>query len=71
MDYRDTIAASHAWRVRFETPDGMFTFVDLRIGDPLGDGKLWHRDDAEKWAAQEVQKNPSKYARVAKVYAID
>lgn len=67
MEDSDTIAVHHAWRVRFETPDGMFTFVDLRIGN----GGVWHRRDAEEWATNELKTNPSKYARVAKVYAID
>ena len=67
MSDPDSIALHHAWRVRFETPDGMFTFVDLRMEND----NVLRRSEAEQWAQVAVKENPSRYARVAKVYAID
>ncbi len=67
MSDPDSIALHHAWRVRFETPDGMFTFVDLRMEND----NVLRRSEAEQWAQVAVKENPSRYARVSKVYAID
>ena len=57
--------AAHRWRVRWETPDGMMTFVQIhRAGNRLT------RSEVEAWAAAQVVEHPAKYARVAKCYTV-
>lgn len=58
---------AHSWRVRFQTPDGYFTFVD--IGSPSG--PLIPKDAALAWGRQEAKQNPKQYACVSSAYSID
>jgi hypothetical protein len=57
---------SHRWRVRWETPNGMFTFEQIhRAGLKLS------RSEVEAWAAAQVQERPKRYARVAACYPVE
>lgn len=56
--------ANH-WRVRWETPDGMMTFVQIhREAPPVT------RSEVEGWAQQQVQSRPDELARVACCYVV-
>lgn len=58
---------AYSWRVRFQLPDGAFTFVDIsgREHTPIS------KKTAEAWGADEVAKSKGGYVRVAAVYSID
>ncbi len=53
------------WRVRWETPDGMMTFVQIHRSAPL-----LPRSEVEGWARAQVAAHPDKYARVACCYVV-
>jgi len=55
------------WRVRFETPDGMYTFTDI---SKRGGFKL-DRSEVEDWAETQVRANHGRYAKVAAVLNLD
>jgi len=55
------------WCVRFLTPDGYYTFTDIKSRSGLPMPKA----AAYAWGLQEVAKNPERYAGVASVYRID
>jgi hypothetical protein len=66
MRTKQAVEIASNWRVRFETPDGYFTFTDLTMPN----GTLT-RAEAENWARVALKENPSRYARVAKVINLD
>lgn len=55
------------WRVRWETPGGMYTFTDVV---KHGGFKL-DRTEVEDWAETQVRAHPSKYTAVAAVINLD
>lgn len=58
---------AHNWRVRFQMPDGYYTFTDIGSTSGLPMSKA----ATLAWGANEVCKNPYRYSNVASVYSID
>ena len=58
---------AHEWRVRFKTPDGFFTFIDIKLNSGLPLTKV----AALAWGQQQLRLKPESYASVAHVYSID
>ena len=56
---------AHRWRVRWETPDGMYTFTEIhRAGSPMT------RAEVEAWGEEQVRLLPKRYKRVAVCYTV-
>lgn len=61
-----TQTTSPVWRIRWETPEGMFTFANVSAcGRPLS------LSEVQSYAERAVREEPRRYARVAAVFPED